>query len=134
MSNVKKLQYTEQIFSSDLKERFIRIFDAINEKKYDNNWIAEVVDGDKKTFDWGMNFHQCAIHKFYLENGGEELAPYICLQDFAFYHPYKKIGFRRSQTLAGGGNYCDFRFKKGESTPRGWPPEDKEEWKLVGND
>ena len=129
MSRFKEFLHTRKVFSSENRERFSGILDAMNEKKYENNWIMEFVDGDKKTFNWGINAHQCAIHKFYLENGGEELAPYICLQDYAMHQPFKKKGFRRSQTLAGGGEYCDFRLKKGKSTPRGWPPETLEEWK-----
>ncbi|NPD90174.1 MAG: L-2-amino-thiazoline-4-carboxylic acid hydrolase [Asgard group archaeon] len=128
MSKLKKFLFTRKLFSASNRERFNGMIDAMNEKNYPNNWIMEYVDGDKKTFNWGIDVHQCAIHKFYLENGGKELAPYICLQDFAMYQENKKIGFWRTKTLAGGGDFCDFRLKKGEPTPKGWPPETLEEW------
>ena len=129
MSKFEKFITSRIIFTSYVKKRNQKILSAMNEKNYHNNWNMEFIEGDKKEFNWGMNIHQCAIHKFYLENGGEELAPYICLQDFAIYHPFKRIGFRRSQVLAGGADYCDFRLKKGVSTPKGWPPEDTAEWR-----
>ena len=131
MSKFKKFMFTRAFFSKTFRERYISSFDAMKEKNYPNNWIMNCIDGDKKTFNWGMDVHQCAIHKFYLENGGEELAPYICLQDFAMYQDNKKIGLRRTQTLAAGGDSCDLRFKKGKPTPKGWPPETLEEWKKL---
>jgi hypothetical protein len=32
------------------------------------------------------------------------------------------VGLERTMTIAQGGTFCDFRFKKGRPTPDGWPP------------
>jgi len=34
------------------------------------------------------------------------------------------LSFKRTQTIASGASWCDFRFKKTWNTPRGWPPEE----------
>jgi hypothetical protein len=39
------------------------------------------------------------------------------------------VGFRRDQTIAIGGDRCEFRFSRARNTPRGWPPEEIDETK-----
>ena len=95
------------------------------------NWDMEFVEGDGEEFDWGVDFKDCAVRKFYMKHGGEELLPYVCMSDYAPFHVLKNVEFTRTQTLSSGGDYCDFRFKKGGSTPKGWPPEDLPDFKIV---
>jgi hypothetical protein len=59
--------------------------------------------------------------KFLHSQGADELAPYPCLLDYALFGALG-IELRRTQTLAEGGERCDFRFKKGGEAPAGWPP------------
>ena len=40
------------------------------------------------------------------------------------------IGLTRTQTIGNGAQKCDFRFKKGGKTPKGWPPEKLKEWEA----
>jgi hypothetical protein len=91
------------------------------ERRYPGDWVREHVEGDSDTFDWGMDYTECGIVKFLHSQGADELAPYLCLLDYALYGALG-IGLKRTQTLAEGDERCDFRFKKGGETPSGWPP------------
>ena len=76
---------------------------------------AEYLIGEGNDFDWGINYLQCAILRFMMKNGGEAFAPYICMSDIALSDALG-WGLTRTQTLADGCDYCDFRFKKGATT------------------
>lgn len=66
-------------------------------------------------FDFGVNYYQCGNLNFVREQGGEAFAPYICLSDISLSDAFG-WGLKRTQTLADGYPYCDFRFRKGETT------------------
>lgn len=114
------------IFSGRMKRRWREALAESQRHAYPGNWEGEFVEGDGKTFDYGFNFTECAWLKLVGNEGGAEIAPYVCLCDYAKMRGVG-IGFRRTQTLATGGKLCDFRFVKGGTTPRGWPPEALEE-------
>ena len=50
-----------------------------------------------------------------VEHGGEGFAPYVCMSDIALSEAIG-WGLIRTQTLADGCPYCDFRFKKEAET------------------
>jgi hypothetical protein len=64
-----------------------------------------------------------------MRHGAEEVAPYVCLGDYARMRSLG-IGFKRSRSISMGGERCDFRFIKGYETPRAWPPESLEEYRY----
>ena len=66
-------------------------------------------------FDLGVNYLKCGNYNFAMEHGGEEFAPFICMSDIALSDSLG-WGLMRTQTLADGCDYCDFRFKKGAAT------------------
>ncbi len=72
-----------------------------------------ISEGDD--FDLGVNYLKCGNHSLAMKHGGEEFAPYICMSDIALSDALG-WGLIRSQTLADGCHYCDFRFKKGATT------------------
>ena len=76
---------------------------------------VEYMVGAGDDFDWGVNYHQCGNHSFAIKHGGEAFAPYICMSDIAL-SDAMGWGLIRTQTLADGCHYCDFRFKKGATT------------------
>jgi|GEM_PF-349071 len=94
---------------------------ASQERRYPGDWVREHVEGVGDTFDWGMDYTECGIVKFLHSQGADELAPYLCLTDYALYSALG-IGLKRTMTLAEGCEKCDFRFKKGTATRNGWPP------------
>jgi hypothetical protein len=90
------------------------------ERRYPGDWVREHVEGGGGAFDWGADYTECGSVKYLHNQEADELAPYLCLLDYAL---FGALGIRleRTMTLAEGCEKCDFRFKKGES-PSGWPP------------
>jgi len=78
-------------------------------------YIFARIEGDGKTFDFGVDYHRCATLNFLREQGAEEIAPYVCALDY-FSSEMLGWGLTRTSTLAEGGQVCDFRFKKGGPT------------------
>jgi len=76
---------------------------------------VEYVIGEGDDFDLGVNYLQCGNHRFVMQHGGEAFAPYVCMSDIAL-SDAMGWGLIRTQTIADGCHYCDFRFKKGAAT------------------
>jgi hypothetical protein len=68
--------------------------------------------GDGEEFDWGVDYVGCGNYNFLKAQGAEEFAPYVCMSDIALGDALG-WGLIRTQTIADGCQYCDFRFKKG---------------------
>ena len=98
-------------------------------KKYPDDFVMKFIEGDGKTFDYGYTFTECGIYKFFKKLGAEKYVPFMCLGDFAQANVY---GFRftRTQTIGNGDPICDHRFLKDGFTPRAWPPDDLQEFKM----
>ena len=75
----------------------------------------EYLVGKNDNFDIGINYHSCGNYNFAMQHGGAAFAPYICMSDIAL-SDAMGWGLSRTQTLADGCSYCDFRFKKGAPT------------------
>lgn len=90
------------------------------ERRYAGDWVFEHVEGDGESFEWGRDYIECGIVKFLRAQEADELAPYLCLTDYALFGALG-IELKRTMTLADGDQKCDFRFERGES-PSGWPP------------
>jgi hypothetical protein len=91
------------------------------QRRYPADWVRIHVDGDGQAFEWGVDYLECGIVKFLCSQGADELAPYLCLTDYALFGALG-IELTRTQTLAEGYEKCDFRFKWGGEMPSGWPP------------
>ncbi|WP_420628032.1 L-2-amino-thiazoline-4-carboxylic acid hydrolase [Candidatus Leptofilum sp.] len=81
------------------------------ERRYAGDFVTEVVAGDGRTYDWGVNYIECGIVKFFRQQGAEEFAPYMCEIDNLLF-PAIGIELIRTGTIANGQTHCDFRFKK----------------------
>ena len=109
---------------------FIKIITKKSQKRqYPDDWVWEFVEGEGKPFDYGFNVPECGIHKVFKRLGVEKYVPFICLADFATANVYG-FGFTRTQTLGNGALICDHRFIKNGTTPRAWPPDNLEEYKM----
>jgi hypothetical protein len=84
-------------------------------RAYPGDFVYTVIKGDGKDFDWGVDYLECAICKFYKEQGAEEFLPYLCPLD-AVISERTGLGLTRKKTLAEGFDRCEFRFKKGGQT------------------
>ena len=91
------------------------------ERCYPGNWVWEFVEGDGVEFDYGYDFLECGTQKFYHAQEADEFLPFYCYLDFVTYRT-TGWGFARSMTLAEGYDKCDFRWKMGGETKKGWPP------------
>jgi hypothetical protein len=98
-------------------------------RDYPDDWIMDFIEGDGIAFEWGFDFHQCSIYNVYKRLGAEKYVPFICLSDFSEGN-ILGFGFSRTQTLGNGAPICDHRYSKNFKTPRAWPPDDVEEFKL----
>jgi hypothetical protein len=80
------------------------------------DWVFSFVEGDGDAFDWGQDFTECGVCKFFHAQGADEFAPHMCRLDFVFSDAFG-WGLTRTTTLAGGGEVCDFRFKRDRGEP-----------------
>ena len=91
-------------------------------REYPANWVATFVPGDGKEFDYGYNYTECGLVKYFRSQGAPESAPYVCLNDFLKSAAIGS-GLRRAKTLAQGDEVCDFRYKKGRPVVQDWDTE-----------
>lgn len=95
------------------------------ERRHPESWVFTFVEDGreegKKEFDFGLDFTECAICKFFHAQGADEFTPYVCLVDFPMSRAFN-MGMVRTMTLAEGHAKCDFRYKRGRETGPGWPP------------
>jgi hypothetical protein len=84
-------------------------------RQYPDGYVYDFIEGDGETFDYGVDYLECASCKFLARQGAPELAPYLCPVDI-LYSDALGWGLVRTQTLAEGAPKCDFRFKKGGQT------------------
>jgi hypothetical protein len=90
------------------------------QRRYPDDWVYTFINGDGRTFDYGIDYTECAICKFYHAQKADEFMPYVCQLDY----PMSKLlgtGLTRTGTLADGRACCDFRFKYGREVVRTAP-------------
>lgn len=120
---------SQQPFNVDFFIKFYKSLAKKSKKKdYPYDFVQKIIEGDGKTFDFGINVFECAIHKTFKKFGAEKYMPIICSTDYAIPHLYG-FGFTRTQTLGNGAPMCDIRYMRNGTTPRGWPPDHLEEYK-----
>ncbi len=82
---------------------------------YPDGYVFDFIEGDGKTFDYGVDYLECGSCKFLAKQGAPELASYLCPVDI-LYSEALGWGLTRTMTLAEGAERCDFRFKRGGKT------------------
>lgn len=90
--------------------------------RYPGGFVFERIEGDGKTFDFGIDITECGVVKYLHAEGADELGPYICDIDYVGAEAMG-IGLQRTKTLAWGCDRCDFRLSKHGTTAAPWPPE-----------
>jgi hypothetical protein len=83
------------------------------DRKYPGDWVFTIVEG--RDFDYGIDFTECGICKFFGAHDAEELIPCLCATDFIAGAALGS-GLVRTTTLADGADKCNFRFKRGRPT------------------
>ncbi|MCK4451872.1 MAG: L-2-amino-thiazoline-4-carboxylic acid hydrolase [Anaerolineae bacterium] len=103
------------------KNRIKKMAEESQKRLYPGGWVATFVESDGEEFDFGIDYTECGLCKFFHQQGADEFTPYLCLIDFVQQRAMN-TGFSRSMTLAEGADRCDFRWKKGKETRPAWPP------------
>ena len=83
------------------------------QRRYPDDWVFEIVDGDGQEFDFGVDYTECGIVKYLAREGAPELAPYGCWIDYPM-SAAMHVRLDRTETIAQGGHRCDFRFSRRE--------------------
>lgn len=108
-----------QLFSQRRIEQRRHDAKRSQERRYPEDWVFEVVEGDAKTFQFGMDYTECGIVKYLTQQGAPELAPYLCWLDYPMCTAMR-VKLVRTQTIAQDSERCNFRFRRGpavEVTP-----------------
>jgi hypothetical protein len=113
---IGRLQFTRVFI-----KRLQRQSNESQKRKYPGNFVFDIVTGDGKEFDWGIDFSECGICKFYKAQNASEFMPYICLIDYALSDSFG-YGLVRNKTLAEGADRCNPRMKKNGITEPRFPP------------
>lgn len=116
-------------FEKEYRDYMMVAAELSQKREYPDNWVADYVEGDSKTYEWGFNVYECGIHKFLKKFDSEKYAPIICLSDFSEANIFG-FGFSRTQTVSNGAPLCDHRYRKNFQTPRAWPPDNIQEFKI----
>ena len=108
------------------QERWRAQAEQSQKRQYPGDWVFTFVQGGGQEFDYGLDFAECGICKFYHDQGADDLTPYLCLMDGVVSEAFG-YGLVRYKTLAEGADVCDFRYKTGRETflyplRDGWPP------------
>lgn len=107
--------FAEQIYFSNIAKKRVQKTAAQTQEQPLSGFVLKFVEGDGENFDYGVDYLECALHKFVRAQGAEEFAPYVCLSDIPLGDTFG-WGVIRSETLADGCQRCNFRFKKGGET------------------
>jgi len=110
-SKLKAWFLRKMMYSNFLMKRFKRRAENSEHLKFGDFEVSYVM-GDGKDFDWGVDYLKCGNYNLAKTLDAEEFAPYVCMSDIALGDAIG-WGLTRTQTLADGCEYCDFRFKKG---------------------
>ena len=81
------------------------------QKEYAGNFVYEVMDGKPGEYEWGINYLECAIVKFFHRQGADDLTSYMCYVDYILF-PGMGIDLKRTGTIGQGCSHCDFRFSR----------------------
>ncbi|MCJ7626270.1 MAG: L-2-amino-thiazoline-4-carboxylic acid hydrolase, partial [Anaerolineaceae bacterium] len=65
------------------------------------DWMTFFLEGDGKSFDWGIDYSSCGICKLYQDHAASEMIPFVCALDLPIYQA-RGIGLVRTKTLAQG--------------------------------
>jgi hypothetical protein len=91
-------------------------------RTYPADWVFEYIAGDGQTFDYGIDYTECGICKYYRAQNASEFVPYMCLLDYPV-SEVMKSGLARTTTLGRDGTRCDFRYKAGRPVQVDWTPD-----------
>ncbi|MHB8109722.1 MAG: L-2-amino-thiazoline-4-carboxylic acid hydrolase [Syntrophorhabdaceae bacterium] len=117
----KRKEMEKVYFSPKYIEQMSGFASWTQKRQFPGNWVTTFVKGDG-TFDYGVDYTECALEKYCRREGVPEMTPYICLGDFLDSKTYGS-GLARTKTLATREGVCNFRYKKGRPVVQDWGTE-----------
>jgi hypothetical protein len=93
------------------RNRMDRKAEESQKRRFPLNFVYEIVPGDGEAFEWGVNYLECGVVKFFHRQGASEFSPYACQLDYLLF-PALGIELKRQGTIAQGCTHCDFRFRR----------------------
>jgi len=84
-------------------------------RRYPADFVYTFVEGDGEDFDFGVDYTECGICKFYHAQDADVFTPHLCPLDYAISKALG-LGMVRKTTISEGAARCDFRFKRGRET------------------
>ena len=101
-----------KVYANPLLHKLFRFqwFRSANKADEPDGQRFEILEPEGNLF-YGMNVTRCGVVKYLGQEGAPELAILMCRGDYQIvkYLP-QNIEFRRSQVIAEGAPYCDFRY------------------------
>jgi hypothetical protein len=103
-------QLIGRLYMSQFWRRRTRRKAAVSQQRdFLDNFVFEVVEGGGEAFEWGINYMECGVVKFFERQQAAELSPYMCQLDFLMFQALG-LKLQRQGTIAQGCSHCDFRF------------------------
>jgi hypothetical protein len=106
--------------SSLAQDKLKKDAETSHQKTYTEDWVFDFIPGNSD-FDFGIDYTECGICKYFKAQNAAELTPYMCLLD-APVSRAMNTGLVRTQTLARGDARCDFCYKSGRTVQVEWDP------------
>jgi len=72
-------------------------------------WATEFPESDAYL---ALNFTRCGLADWFRDQGVPEIAPIACEGDFIVAEFLTGLELKRTKTIAGGDDICDFRYVK----------------------
>lgn len=110
MPKIMRAMMRSMLFSNKMKKTYQKQAQESQKGQFPDADVFTFIGGEEE-FDYGIDIIECAKCKFYRKEEADDFLPYICLIDKLWSELYG-YGFIRTQTLAEGGDKCDFRLKK----------------------
>ena len=112
VSETERLEAGRKFMSDDNKATIREQAGRSHEQTYRDDFVYDYVEpGPGDSFEFGINYRACGFCKFAAKHGDREILPHVCGLDFAAYD-LRGVHLERTQTLAGGAPFCDFRFSR----------------------
>lgn len=110
-----------RLANSALAQKKIKQDASLSQKRlYTEDWVFEFVPGNED-YDFGIDFTECGIDKYFRLHDAQVLTPFVCLCDAPISRSMG-TGLVRTRTLARGGDCCDFRYRLGRDVKVEWDP------------
>jgi hypothetical protein len=103
-----------KLFSQKRIDQRRRAAVVSRKRRYADDWVFEIVEGEGRTFEFGVDYTECGIVKYMARQGAPELAPYLCWLDYPMCS-VMRVKLVRTETIAQGFERCNFRFSRGQA-------------------